>query len=270
MITPPPSYLEITTAIPEDGCPIKCLRYCPQELISKQYTGDRWLTLDHLKYFIAPIPNTHPIFISGLCEPGVNPQLTEMLLWLHERGHPLSMFTTGYGILPHNAQKLIEIPFDKFVLHLPDAYGNAKIPQTQDYFETRSIIEMNVKHLEYMNMGWNFISNKCEDMARGKATHKTGRRLCNFLESPAYQLLPNGDVFFCCMVRGLTERVGSLYNNTYPELAAHHPIISDRLQKDPNSICHICNVSERYWVRKAIQKKNELLHDRTIMQLLGA
>ena len=128
---------------------------------------------------------------------------------------------------------------------------------------------MNVKHLEYMNMGWNFISNKCEDMARGKAAQKNGRRLCNFLESPAYQLLPNGNVFFCCMVRGQCEMVGNLNKHTYTELVGWHERISERLQKDPNSICHYCNVSERYWVRKVIQKKNELLKGKTIMQLLN-
>ncbi|MFA5247910.1 MAG: SPASM domain-containing protein [Patescibacteria group bacterium] len=192
-----------------------------------------------------------------------------MIMWAHHKGHPISIFSTLTGLTPTNACRLIDIPIDKFVLHLPDAYGNAKIPQTQDYFEARSIIEMNVKHLEYMNMGWGFISNKCEDMARGRAELKKGRRLCNFLESPAYQLLPNGNVFFCCMVRGLTEKVGSLYENTYLELAARHGKISDRLQKDQNSICHYCNVSEKYWLRRAIQKKNELLKGKTIMQVLG-
>jgi hypothetical protein len=215
------------------------------------------------------VPNNLPIFFSGLCEPFQNTETTDMILYAHRQGHLISIFSTLTGLIPDNAYKIVSIPINKFVLHLPDAYGNAKIPQTQDYFETRSIIEMNVKHLEYMNMGWGFISNKCEDMARGKATLKKGRRLCNFLESPAYQLLPNGNVYFCCMVRGLTEKVGSLYENTYTELNNKHGSISERLQKDPNSICHYCNVSEKYWLRKAIQKKNGLLHDRTIMQILN-
>ena len=63
--------------------------------------------------------------------------------------------------------------------------------------------------------------------------------------------------------------VGNLYRDKYSDLVERYPSISDRLQKDPNSICHICNVSEKYWVRKAIQKKNEILHDRTIMQILN-
>lgn len=71
------------------------------------------------------------------------------------------------------------------------------------------------------------------------------------------------------MVRGLTEKVGSLYENTYTELETKHGDISERLQKDPNSICHYCNVSEKYWVRRTIQKKNELLKGKTIMQVLG-
>ena len=266
-MTPPPSYLEITTKI---GCSINCLKYCPQETIIKNYKGNTLMTLDQFKHFMKTVPTNLPIFFSGLCEPFLNPQTTDMIIWAHHQGHPISIFSTLTGLTPTNAERIISIPIDKFVLHLPDAYGNAKIPQTQDYFETRSIIETNVKHLEYMNMGWNFVSNCCEDMARGRVTTlKKGRRLCNFLESPAYQLLPNGNVFFCCMVRGQTEMVGNLNEETYQDLVNKYPVISERLQKDPNSICHICNVSEKYWVRKAIQKKNELLNNRTIMQILN-
>jgi len=265
-VTLPPAYLEITTQI---GCRIGCLNYCPQEKIVQSYKGNKTMTLDQFRLFVETVPSTLPVFFSGLCEPFQNPSTIDMILYAHRLGHPISIFSTLTGLSPTDAYKIVSIPIDKFVLHLPDAYSNAKIPQTQDYFEARSIIEMNVKHLEYMNMGWNFVSNKCEDMARGLATKKTGRRLCNFLESPAYQLLPNGNVYFCCMVRGLTEKVGSLYENTYLELAARHGEISDRLQKDPNSICHYCNVSEKYYLRRLIQKKNELLKGKTIMQCLG-
>ena len=265
---PPPSYFEITTKI---GCSINCLKYCPQETIIKNYKGNALMTLDQFKTFMKTVPTSLPIFFSGLCEPFLNPQTTDMIMWAHEHGRPISIFSTLTGLSPINANRIASIPIDKFVLHLPDAYGNAKIPQTQEYFETRSIIETNVKHLEYMNMGWNFVSNCCEDMARGRVTTlKKGRRLCNFLESPAYQLMPNGNVYFCCMVRGQSEMVGNLYDTSYTKLTARHHTISYRLQKDPNSVCHICNVSERYYVRKAMQKKNELLHDRTIMQILGA
>lgn len=266
-MTPPPSYFEITTKI---GCSINCLKYCPQEKIIQSYKGNPLMTLDQFKDFMKTVPQNLPIFFSGLCEPFLNPQTTDMIMWAHHKGHPISIFSTLTGLSPTNACRLIDIPIDKFVLHLPDAYGNAKIPQTRDYFETRSIIETNIKHLEYMNMGWNFVSNCCEDMARGKVKDKKrGRRLCNFLESPAYQLMPNGNVYFCCMVRGLTERVGSLYENSYGELIDKYPVITERLQKDSDSICHYCNVSERYWIRKAIQKKNELLKGKTIMQLLN-
>ena len=141
------------------------------------------MTFDQFKTLMTTVPTNLPIFFSGLCEPFLNPQATEMILYAYRIGHPISIFSTLTGLTSDNAKKLISIPIDKFVLHLPDAYGNAKIPQTQEYFETRSIIETNVKHLEYMNMGWNFVSNCCEDMARSRVTTlKKGRRLCNFLE----------------------------------------------------------------------------------------
>lgn len=264
----PPSYLEITTQI---GCSVACLKHCPQELIVKNYRGNKVMSLEQFKGFIRTVPEDIPIFFSGLSEPFQNQDAVDMITWAHHvAGHEVSVFSTLTGLTPHDAQRLCRIPISKFVLHLPDAYGNAKIKITPDYLESLGKILTGIEHIEFMSMGWNFVSNRCEDMARGKITErKQGRRLCNFLESPAYQLLPNGDVFFCCMVRGLTERVGSLHESTYPDLASRHPDISYRLQTDPNSICHICSVSEKYWLRRLIEKKNQILDNKTIMQLLA-
>ena len=317
------SYIEFTTIIGDGNggpCILDCVPYCPQELIVKQYVGEKILSLDNLKKFMRTVPagipdstikSGLPVFISGRSEPFQNQTTVDMIEWLYERGHPVTIFSSGVGLKPKDAERLVTIPIEKFVLHLPDPYHkcenliklndkfhcgagkcklcpketgqikyhgddgclkirHAKIPYTQEYMETRRIIELNIEHLETMSMGWNFESNQCEGMARGNTpVRKTGRRACFFLEKPGYQVQPNGEVSFCCMVRGLTEIVGNLNENTYPELAAKHSKISHRLANDPNSICHRCLIGQKDYIYKFMKFKNRFLNGRSIMQVMA-
>ena len=100
-----------------------------------------------------------------------------------------------------------------------------------------------------MNMGGCFKSDGHEEYFRGTQTgKKTGRVICFRHILPNYIMMPNGDVYFCCQTKGLTGKVGSLYENTYPELLAKFKTISERLQTEPESICHYCTISESYWI----------------------
>jgi hypothetical protein len=110
-----------------------------------------------------------------------------------------------------------------------------------------------------MNMGFGFVSCHCEDIARGKITiRKHGWICCPFQEHSNYQVVPNGDVFFCCMTRALSEKVGSLNDTIYPDyskLIKQFPKESLRMQHDPTSLCHICEYSVPYWKYQFIKIK---------------
>ena len=264
----PQSYFEITTQI---GCRVACLAYCPQEKILGNYKGDRVMTFEMFKRFMQTIPKGLPIFFSGLSEPFQNQECIDMIEWCHANGHPITIFSTLTGLTPEHAKRLVKIPITKFVWHLPDAYGNAKIPNHDpQYQEARAIIEDGIANIEFMNMGGLFKSHLCEGMARHDTPTRTkGRRTCIFLETPGYQLSPNGDVCFCCMVRGLTEKVGNLYEETYEQLAAKHLAMSYRMATDPTSICHICTIGEKYWLKQIMEVKEKVLGGKTIMQILS-
>ena len=301
----PQSYFEITTQM---GCKVNCLKYCPQEKILAQYKGNRVMSFGMFEKFMETIPDGLPIFFSGLSEPFQNQECIDMIEWCHANGHPITIFSTLTGLTPEHAKRLVKIPITKFVWHLPDPYlpcvylsddyyclgdnkiclkrkgkkhevsheclgiRNANIPNnTPEYQETRQIIEDHFKvPKEYMDMGVGFKSHLCEGMARHDTPiKKHGRRTCIFLQTPGYQLSPNGDVCFCCMVRGITEKVGNLYEETYSQLAAKHPAMSYRMATDPNSICHICTIGEKYWLMRINEIKEWLLGGRTIMQLLS-
>ena len=264
----PQSYFEITTQM---GCKVNCLKYCPQEKILAQYKGNRAMTFELFKKFMETIPDGLPIFFSGLSEPFQNQECIDMIEWCHEHGHPVTIFSTLTGLTPEHAKRLVKIPLTKLVLHLPDAYHNAKIPNHDpQYQEARAIVEDGIENIEFMNMGGLFKSHLCEGMARHNTPiKKHGRRTCIFLQTPGYQLSPNGDVCFCCMVRGITEKVGNLYEETYSQLAAKHPAMSYRMATDPNSICHICTIGGKYWLMRINEIKEWLLGGRTIMQVLS-
>lgn len=262
------SYIEFTTQI---GCVVACLKYCPQELIVSQYKGERVLSFEMFKHLMATVPKEVEVFFSGRSEPFQNQEAIDMIEWAHQRGHKIVIFTTLTGLTPDHARRLVKIPLSKLVLHLPDAYRNAKIPNhTAQYQEARAIVEDGVERIEFMNMGGLFISHKCEGMARGDTpVRKTGRRACFFLEKPGYQVQPNGEVSFCCMVRGLCGIVGNLNDNTYSELAQRHHEMSLAMSTDPDSICHRCQVGEKYWFWWLMKVKEQLLNGRTIKQILA-
>jgi hypothetical protein len=238
-------HAEFTTQI---GCPIACLKYCPQEIITKQYQGERTLSLEDFKKFLHGIPKEVSITFAGVSEPFQNPQCVDMILHANSLGYKVNVFSTLVGLTMEDAARVCAVDFNWFELHLPDACGNAHIQTTQEYKECLVYILTHVKNIKTMNMGGLFETNHVEDMIRGTATREyTGRVTCALLRYPNYQIHPNGNVFFCCMTRGVRDKVGSLHENTYPELVVRFPAISERLATDPDSICHYCVNAKPYW-----------------------
>ena len=63
-----------------------------------------------------------------------------MILYAHEKGHPVSMFTTGVGMTLKDFKRIQHIPWagapnGGFTLHIPDADRKAKHPVTEKYVE---------------------------------------------------------------------------------------------------------------------------------------
>jgi hypothetical protein len=257
------STFDITTQI---GCSVNCLKYCPQEIIISRYKGERHLSLDAFKQFISTVPKNTIIEFSGFAEPFLNQECPDMILWAHKKGHEIIIYSTLVGLTPSEADRILHIPFKEFVLHLPDAEGNANIPNTVRYRTVLGEVLTRVHNISFMNMGYGFTTVHCEDMARGiNLKRRTGRVYCPFFMNGAtnYQVLPNGDVFFCCMTRGLAGKVGSLYENTYEELIESQRYEKQvmELQTDPMSICHICSRVHPYWFSRIEKIKSYLFGD---------
>lgn len=252
----PAPTLEITTIIPEKGCVVDCV-FCPQRLLEGKYTGTRIMTVDAFKEMIESVPLDVRITFSGFIEPWMNKNCTDMVVYAHERGHPVSVFTTGIGMDIDDLERLVDIPYagqpnGGFTLHLPDSELLAKHPITPGYLKTLEWIRDNqhrIKNFSIMSMGpgvhpavihlfpsapsyqmWDRAGNLSREALlksdlkplkdRWNTVHLTDApRTCGCIEHLYHNvLLPNGDVSLCCMDYGLDYIIGNLKTQTYEEV----------------------------------------------------
>jgi len=243
--------LEITTKI---GCKIRCLTYCPQEILNARYSGEKNLSFSAFRRLISSIPPEVDLIFAGMSEPFGNREAIDMMEYASSKGHELMLLTTLDGLDIEDAQRLIKLPFKTIVVHLPDSEGIAHITTSQDYRDVFFLIIEHIKNIQFMNMGGLFQSNKTEDYFRGKSMRqKKGRVICSKHENTEYYMMPNGDVYFCCQMKGLINKIGSLYETSYSDLLLKFKDESDQLQYDPHSICHYCTISDYWWIYKCIK-----------------
>ena len=248
--------MEFTTSIDvKNGCVVDCV-FCPQRTLQKSYKGNRFLSLEDFITCVDKIPQEVRITFAGFTEPWLNPKCTDMLLYAHDRGHPISVFTTGIGMKLEDIERIKHVPFagqpnGGFTLHLPDKERKAKHPITDRYIE---VIERfgelrgEIQNFNVMSMGevddrvshvfttshipemWSRARNlmhesilKPELLNRShefkSVYHGEEPRTCGCLEKMYHNItLPNGDVSLCCMDYGLEHIIGNLLEQDYEDV----------------------------------------------------
>ena len=248
--------MEFTTSIDvKNGCVVDCV-FCPQRTLQKVYKGERFMTLDNFKIAVDKMPKNIRVTFAGFTEPWLNPKTTEMLLYAHENGHPVSVFTTGIGMSLDDIERIKDVPFagnpnGGFVLHLPDQERKAKHPITDRYvkvIERFGEIHSQINNFTLMCMGtvhesvrhvfpeaptyqmWSRAGNllgesimKPELLNRKdeykSVYHGEQPMTCGCLEKLYHNImLPNGDVSLCCMDYGLEHILGNLVEQEYDEV----------------------------------------------------
>lgn len=246
--------MEITTIIPEKGCVVDCV-FCPQRTLTKVYTGERRMDLHEYMRAIDKIPKEVRITFAGFVEPWMHKQCTEMVLYAHETGHPVSIFTTAVGMSIEDIEAIKHIPFagnpnGNFTLHLPDQDRKAKHPINKKYIEVIEHIGK-IQH-EIQNFTTMVMAGEVHESVRhvfpsapsysmwSRAGNLIGETILKpeLLNNPynsVYHdkktmtcgcderlyhniLLPNGDVSLCCMDYGLAEITGNLFQQSYEEV----------------------------------------------------
>ena len=195
------------------------------------------MTFDTFKRCVDKIPPNVQIDFSGMAEPWLNPECTKMLLYAHEQGHGISVYTTTVGMLPSDVKNIESVPFRRFSVHLADKERYANIEINESYLETiDAVINSKITNREYMTMGE--LHPKVKQLIR-KRIPKTrmisragnlnlgvyppiplrlmGPIFCRSAGSRFDHnvLLPNGDVLICCMDYGMQHVLGNLMSSDY-------------------------------------------------------
>jgi len=241
-----PGRLEITTKI---GCICNCV-YCPQSLLISRYfnrknnpSPDKIMSLDTFKRCVNKLPKGTRIDFSGMAEPWLNPECTKMVLYAHEQGFPIAVYSTLLGMKEDDFDLIKNIPFEEFVLHVPDDKRNTHMDITNEYLmllqkvllyksatgpivsgischagihpEIKKFIPTNLKlitelHDRAGNIGSEYVESK---------TNK-GSIICINCGRDMHHnvLLPDGTVLLCCMDYGMKHVMGNLLSQSYEEI----------------------------------------------------
>ena len=190
-------WIEITTQLP---CTNYC-SYCPQQLLMKQYKGERVLTLENFKKILTNIDKDVLIDFAGFCEPFLNPDCGKMMLEAHNQGYKVECWSTLAGLTPETEELIKDIPFTQFVHH-DISIGKFDYP----FITTRTEVKNPTSR-----------AGNLQDVKFSTYKIDTGR--CN--RSPDFTvnvMLPNGDVVLCCNDYGLTTDLGNLFITNYRDL----------------------------------------------------
>lgn len=222
--------LEITTAI---GCPMNCVD-CPQALLHSKYSGSRLMEFADYKAAINKVPKNVRIDFSGMCEPFVNPNCADMILYARDQEHPLALYTTLQGATEEDYEKLKNVKYEVTTIHLPDCEGRSTFRITQDYlnllkkwpcnnYSCHGKIDERV--LPYLQPGKPLITFMHDragnvDTQEHRYIDVNKHIYCvncgNALNHNV--LLPDGTVIMCCMDYGMTEIFGNLFEQSYLEV----------------------------------------------------
>lgn len=277
---PPERVLEVTTNI---GCRLQC-SYCPQSTVTGAYreaaaarrtaagASVRTMTRELFAAYIATVPSSVRIHFSGFSEPFHAGDCVDMIRIAHRRGHPIAVFTTADRMMPEQVMPLADIPFKRFLVHLPDYGGEMRKEVTADYVSLLTLLASSgISNLQFYTIGIPHpaIAAALSRMPSTRRVHSRAGNvdlsattvgtafsaaeiaernghtslICRKDRIFANVLLPNGDVQLCSMDYGLEHKLGNLGTQTYREIVegpGFQRIMAMLADPDSTVLCRRC------------------------------
>lgn len=246
-------FLEFSLGV---GCPIRCPKYCPQEITIQRYKSQiKMMTSEVFKTILANTPKVPILIFAGYYEPALNPHFVDMVEYAHEKGYTMAMNTTVWGLTFEQTQRLLKIPFEQFCIHMWDGV-NCNFPLTERYMTNFFMAVKNAHNSKgerianFSLMNDLFVSNNRENVTRGKLGKYKRLGWCQKRVVPQFVVLPNGDVQLCCMDFGLWHRIGNLLTEKYE-------VLRERFYHEDYKLCHYCqwNIPYSRYLLKETAKK---------------
>lgn len=231
------------------------------------------MSMDVFTKCIDKIPEKTRIHFSGMAEPWLNPNCTDMLLYASKCNHPITVYSTLIGMTIDDFRQIQHIPFTNFIIHLPDAENKSNIPITREYLY---LLQYITRFFNQNSMRQNFGAS-CHGNIHAAIVNAIGADAFNSnqnqgvnsqmhdragnLEAPDIPhrningpikcvltsrilnknvLLPNGDVLLCCMDYGMEYILGNLLVNDYSSIFESPTFLSVINKMDDDSLDLIC------------------------------
>lgn len=239
------------------GCPLMCT-VCPQDKLIRNYKDtNKYFSLENFKTVLEKLPRYVQIDFSGMAEPWVNKECNEMLKYTFEKGHDVAIYTTLVGQdkadsdrfceLIRNNKNLIRV----LCIHLPDKNENMrgwKLTEDYEYALVNALQFKDERWFQAMTMdrpgtihptlekysismvSWNSswdahrradsltVNDRNEKWVKGVIENTTPIVCRSTDKYDRNVILPNGDVYLCCMDYALKHKIGNLLDNTYDSL----------------------------------------------------
>lgn len=270
--------IQISTTM---GCTNNCL-FCPQKKLFEAYSQKslnkpvQMMSFDTFKTIIKKIPKDADILFCGMSEPFQNPDCTKMILYAHQHGHKIKIFTTLTGLNLNNLQKIIQtIPLEyhqdifyayDFYVHLPSEEKIEYIPINDTYLETLKFLIQSGKKIEFHYHGQklNHQLTKLFENSNYIPFHDPIHNRAGNINFPSsitpkrkrghirclcwgHVFLPNGLVTLCTNDYALKYPLGNILNSTYSQIENHQNVkfiqkafLDDKIE----TLCRYCPNSD--------------------------
>ena len=154
------------------------------------------MSIEDFKKILANVPSDVDIHFSGFSELFFH---KDAVRFIEEamKEHEVVIYTTTKGMTPETIDAIKGLRFKQFVVH--EIEGSIQLP----FYHSRVKIDD---------------SNK---ISRGGHLYSTGEHTGRCIKSPEFQqnvVLPNGDVYLCCMDYGLEHKLGNLFETNFNDL----------------------------------------------------
>jgi radical SAM protein with 4Fe4S-binding SPASM domain len=253
--------LEITTIFP---CAISC-KFCPQHKWQGAYKGNHRLTFDDFCKVLENIPKNVRLDFSGFSEPFLNRDSSQMMRHAYQRGYQVALYTTLLGFTPHDAEIIRSINFTACTLHLPDD-TNFKVLNEDKWFLSYKLFAKNVKYdnaIYHMGKLSSRVTKEILNICRPPIltrSNNVGTEVLNHLSRHKgiinctisnnlfnqNVMMPNGDVYLCCMDWSLEHKLGNLFEQSYAYLhnnEEYQKICNGMGDSSIETICRYCERS---------------------------
>ena len=244
--------LEITT---KASCPIRC-SFCPQDKLKGAYKGEeKELTAENFDKILAAIPKDCEVHFSGFVEPLINAAAPFYIYQAKAAGFKVELYTTLVGLTETGLEVIARIPLDYVRIHVPDR--KAMIIPDAKWISFHAIWRQREIYCTYMAMGprtdhvqeyLTALGIAVDDptmLSRGgnlwERTRIEGKLKCNAERWHQNVIMPNGDVYLCCMAYDMRDYLGNLFNQPYADIYHNAEMIRAKAEQgQAPELCRQC------------------------------